>query len=146
MNIIWTQLIFYLEKLFFQLNNLDSALYYLLLAEKSDKIYVKTAAYNTLYNLEKRKSNYKDAYLYNEMYLQYSDSLYASLLSERVVEMEAKTNFLNLINIRERLKYQKAFQEQIYTYLLVSILFLFVGSYFIYQYIKRDREKKDYPH
>ncbi|MCD7978209.1 MAG: hypothetical protein LUG51_14040, partial [Tannerellaceae bacterium] len=65
----------FLGRSFYFLNEMDSALYYLSLAEESDKIYVKTETYKTFSNLERKRENYEEASFYYNKYLQCLDSL-----------------------------------------------------------------------
>ncbi|MCC8199914.1 MAG: tetratricopeptide repeat protein [Tannerellaceae bacterium] len=133
---------FLLGESFLYINELDSALYYLNIAEKSSYIYMKAAAYKTLHDVYIKKENYKEALYNNEMYVHCLDSVQAFKQTNVVKEIQAKVDFMNLINIGEQLKYQKATQDKGYSYFVVFILLTIVLSYFLYQYIKRDREKK----
>lgn len=121
---------------------LDSAAYYLVQSTQSDNYYTKAGSYTRLYDLEIKRNNYKLATTYNELYLQYRDSVDNVKLKAKVAEVKSKYDYEKQQNAIQSLELKKSRQAKNYAYLVSGLLCAIMLIYILYQKRLNRKEKE----
>lgn len=116
-----------LSRLFYKLNHLDSASYYLDLAAPCQNIYVQEGVMNYKYKVAVSSKNYHNAINYNEKYLVLNDSINKKSQKEEILKV---TYQYKQREIEKELE-QRAFRERLIYLCCIFILLSFtaVGFY-----------------
>lgn len=121
---------------------LDSAAYYLVQSTQSDNYYTKAGSYIRLYDLEIKRNNYKLATTYNDLYLQYRDSVDNVKLKAKVAEVKSKYDYEKQQNAIQSLELKKSRQAKNYAYLVSGLLCAIMLIYILYQKRLNRKEKE----
>lgn len=120
----------------------DSAFVNLQKSFESEDLYAKEASCLLLYSLFRKKENVEKAFYYNDLYLQYRDSIESLLFSESVIEIEAKYNHEWLANRNNQILVEKANATKMtYQVLCCAIIFIVVLIY-LYRRLLQKKEHK----
>lgn len=74
-------------KIYQSVGQLDSAIICLNISKETSAIYTKASGYNALYELEKERSNYKEACAYADSFMFYMDSIHALTVSDKIMRL-----------------------------------------------------------
>lgn len=127
---------------YLKLHQLDSANYYLLESTKRQNYYTKAGAYARLYGLEKLRGNYKLATVYNDLYLQYRDSVDNMELKKGVAEIESKYDYEKQQDAIKNLSFKKKRQANYYISLVLALVCAIMFVYILFQRRLRQKEKE----
>lgn len=119
---------------------LDSAACYLLQSTQSYNYYTKAGSYTRLYDLEKLRGNYKQATAYNDLYLQYRDSVDNMELKKSVAAIESKYDHEKQQNAIKDLNFKKNKQANNYIFLVFGLI---CAIMFVYILLQRRLNKKE---
>lgn len=120
-------------KAYFSMEKSDSAFYYLNRVTASNYIKTTASAYQLMYSLSKRNSNYKEAVQYADKYIFYLDSIWKTDRSQALVEIQKKYSEEKLINEKNQLKIEKDRSTQMTLYVSMALFCIIVVIIFIYQ-------------
>lgn len=123
-------------------NQLDLANYYLLESTQRDNYDTKAGAYTRLYDLEKLRGNYKLATTYNDLYLQYRDSVDNMELKKSVAEIESKYDHEKQRNTIKDLELKKSRQANNYTLLVSGLVCAILLVYALFQKRLNQKDKE----
>ena len=91
-----------LGHLYYKLNQIDSAYFYLNKATKSNNIYTKQGAYQALFNITKNKKNYKKNADISVKLWKINDSINKIDSNKALIEMQEKYNQQKIINEKNK--------------------------------------------
>lgn len=122
------------------LGELDSAQFYLHKSLEFNNLYIKTAAYDNLYHIMKKRGKFKDAIAYNDLYILYFDSITIKQNRDAVIHIQQKyqneklKNEVNTLLISNR-------KRQFFLYIFLSglVIVLFAGIIIYLQQRKRKQ-------
>ena len=89
-------------RLFYNMNKLDSAYYYLSKAVQSDNIYTQRGAYQVLFNLSKKQEDYQKNAQYSIKLWKINDSINKIDRNKALIEMQEKYNQQKVINEKDK--------------------------------------------
>lgn len=127
---------------YLRLYQLDSAACYLLQSTQSYNYYTKAGSYTRLYDLEKLRGNYKQATAYNDLYLQYRDSVDNMELKKSVTEIELKYDYEKQQNAIKDLNFKKNRQANNYIFLVFGLVCAIMFVYILFQRRLNKKEKE----
>jgi len=124
-----------LGEIYFSMNQLDSAKFYLTRGLVSDNIYTQVITAKFLYQLYKKERKYEKAIQYADLYNLYNDSIILNNRSKVIAEIQAKYNQEKLLNTANQLKIEK---DQLKIVLLIAgIITIFVIALIVLFYQKK---------
>ena len=136
---------FTIGNIYEQTNQLDSAVHYYKQALTSHDLYTLRDTYKRLYELAIQKQNYKEATIYVDKILAYTDSIMSLDKSRSLSEMQEKYNQQKIRDeAATEIRIQKQ-RTQIY-FIIIIVVVLFVGIYARHRYrlrINRLAEAED---
>lgn len=91
-----------LGNLYYQINHIDSALYYFDKATNSDNIYTLRSAHQGLYYANQKKGEFEKAVKYSRKYWAYQDSINRMERNKALIEMQEKYNQQKAINEKNK--------------------------------------------
>ena len=89
-------------RLFYNMDKLDSAYYYLSKAIQSDNIYTQRGAYQVLFNLSKKQEDYQKNAQYSIKLWKINDSINKIDRNKALIEMQEKYNQQKIINEKDK--------------------------------------------
>ena len=114
-------------RLYYRLNQPDSAYYYLNRAIKSDNIYTQQSAYQVLFNLSKKQKDYEKNAEYSVKLWKINDSINKIDRNKALIEMQEKYNEQR---VRDELTTQMLLQKQrTWTIIGIGVLVLLFVAY-----------------
>lgn len=119
------------SKFLFYRNQLDSAKQLLLVGCQSHSLYVKTNCYNLLYEIEKKQQNHSSAYVYNDSFNLYRDSIEILKQHQEIQNLHIK----HTIELQKR--EEKRREENIYWIICFILVVLLFGGLCFYLYLKK---------
>lgn len=119
------------SKFLFYRNQLDSAKQLLLVGCQSHSLYVKTNCYNLLYEIEKKQQNHSSAYVYNDSFNLYRDSIEILKQHQEIQNLHIK----HTIELQKR--EEKRREENIYWIICFILVVLLSCSLCFYLYLKK---------
>lgn len=125
--------------IYFYMNLLDSAQYYFEKSLQSQNLYTIRGAYKALYYINDEKQNFKQAIHYNNLYMQYNDSIQSMAKTKDIAEIQQKFD-------NERLIKEKAQRENYILYIIIFSVCVLGFTIFLYQItIKKNKARiKDF--
>ena len=129
--------LFWKGKILFDWGHYDSCYYYFDKASASKDIYIKTACYQSLYELKKKQHLYNEAISYNDMALILYDSIQNSLRQEEINEI-IKEHEIAIIKQKNKTKSHK--------YIAITLFCVIIGifsiSIFVISFHNHIKKKK----
>lgn len=126
---------------FNDLQQYDSARYYLECSEKSDRYYAIASAARQAYLIEKGQGHYEAALAHHEKYALYLDSDYIETIDNNLIGLQQKYDYAWFEY--ENIKLKNKVQERTLVYLsLVAILLLVILVSFSV-YVKKEKKRKE---
>ena len=127
-------------RLYYRLNQPDSAYYYLNRAIKSDNIYTQQSAYQVLFNLSKKQKDYEKNAEYSVKLWKINDSINKIDRNKALIEMQEKYNEQR---VRDELTTQMLLQKQrTWTIVGIGMAVLITTALFIaYRIRLRNKER-----
>lgn len=119
------------SKFLFYRNQLDSAKQLLLVGCQSHSLYVKTNCYNLLYEIEKKQQNHSSAYVYNDSFNLYRDSIEILKQHQEIQNLHIK----HTIELQKR--EEKRREENFYWIICFILVVLLFGGLCFYLYLKK---------
>lgn len=119
------------SKFLFYRNQLDSAKQLLLVGCQSYSLYVKTNCYNLLYEIEKKQQNHSSAYVYNDSFNLYRDSIEILKQHQEIQNLHIK----HTIELQKR--EEKRREENFYWIICFILVVLLFGGLCFYLYLKK---------
>ena len=127
-------------RLYYRLNQPDSAYYYLNRAIKSDNIYTQQSAYQVLFNLSKKQKDYEKNAEYSVKLWKINDSINKIDRNKALIEMQEKYNEQR---VRDELTTQMLLQKQrTWTIIGIGMVVLITTALFVaYRIRLRNKER-----
>ena len=127
-------------RLYYRLNQPDSAYYYLNRAIKSDNIYTQQSAYQVLFNLSKSQKDYEKNAEYSVKLWKINDSINKIDRNKALIEMQEKYNEQR---VRDELTTQMLLQKQrTWTFIGIGMAVLITTVFFVaYRIRLRNKER-----
>ena len=127
-------------RLYYRLNQSDSAYYYLNRAIKSDNIYTQQSAYQVLFNLSKKQKDYEKNAEYSVKLWKINDSINKIDRNKALIEMQEKYNEQR---VRDELTTQMLLQKQrTWTIVGIGMAVLITTALFVaYRIRLRNKER-----
>ncbi|RKU65092.1 hypothetical protein DWW91_21190 [Parabacteroides sp. AF17-3] len=117
-----------------QLGQIDSACYYWEKALNSPDINIQNRIYRHFSLLAYQKKEYGTAFKYNEQYLLLRDSIERIFQPQKLAEIDARYNYLRLINEKNQLELKKEEAKKIYLLIIIALLvFVFICAILLYR-------------
>ena len=126
-----------------ELNQLDSAYYYLIKALKTSNIYTRGAVYSVLYELSAESHYQKYLRMYCDSMLFYRDSIYEVDKSKEIIAYEKKYENEKLVTQNQQLELQRAHVTRWLLVLFIVVLMLLVIIVYFYQHRKIILHQKE---
>ncbi|MDY3070200.1 MAG: hypothetical protein SOR57_11265 [Parabacteroides sp.] len=121
--------------IYFYINLLDSAQYYFEKSLQTQNLYTIRSSYNALYQIAEEKQDFKQAIQYNNLYMQYNDSIMSMAKTKDIAEIQQKFD-------NERLIKEKAQRENYILYIIIVSVCVLSLTIFLYQIIIKKNKAR----
>lgn len=126
-----------------RLGQIDSACCYWEKASNSPDINIQNRVYRHFSLLAYQKEEYEAAFKYNEQYLLLRDSIERIFQPQKLAEINARYNYLRLINEKSQLELKKEEAKNIYLLIIIALLVLvFLCAILLYRKHKKIKDKE----